>query len=84
MTSIVILPIDVCEVEIDYGWRVIVVVTTEVLSGRVCERREVKGIVMMVRLLKLVHNGLVGLWRVELGQEPRIEVAIDAMTSSFY
>ena len=59
MTSIMILPITVYEVETGYCRRVIVVVTTEVLRGRICERREIIGIVMMARLSKLVHNGIV-------------------------
>ena len=63
-----ILPITVCEVEIGGHWRVIVLVTAEILRWRICERREVKG-VMIMRLLKLVHNAIVGLWRVEIGGE---------------
>lgn len=61
MTSIVILPISVCEVEVGYRWRVIVLVTTEVLRGGICERREIKGFVMLLRLLKMFHNDVAGL-----------------------
>lgn len=64
MTSIVILPITVCEVEIRHRGRAIVVVTAEVLRGRICEGREVKGVLRMVRLSKLVHVAIVGVWRV--------------------
>lgn len=85
MTSIVILPITVCEVENGGRWRVIVLVATEILRGRICVRREIKGAVMMLRLLKLVHNVIVGLRRVEIGgEESRVEVAVNATTSSLH
>lgn len=44
-----------------------------------CERREVKGVVMMVRLSELVHNGIVELWEVEIGLESRTEGTVNAI-----
>ncbi len=82
MTSIVILPIAVREVEIGYRWRVIVVVTTKVLRWRICERRDIKGIVVMVRLSKLVHVGIMRLCRVKMRQEWGVEFAVNA--KAFY
>lgn len=67
MTSIVILPITVCEVETGHRWRVVALVPTEVLRGGICERREIKGVALMVGLLVLIHNGSVRLRRVEIG-----------------
>lgn len=64
MASIVILPITVCEVEIGHCGRAIVVITTEVLRGRIREGREVKGVLRMVRLSKVVHVAIMGVWRV--------------------
>lgn len=64
MTSLVILPVTICEVEIGERWRAIVLVRTEVWRRRISESREVKGALAMARLLKLVHNDSVELWRV--------------------
>lgn len=71
MTSVVILPITICEVEVGYSWRVIVLLTTEVLWGRFGERREVEGVMLMVRLLKAVHNGCFGPKERDWGRESR-------------
>lgn len=82
MTSIVILPIPVGKVEIGHRWRIMVFITTEILRGRFREGRDIKGVVMRVRLLELIHYGTEGLWREEIRQESRMKVAVNAMTYS--
>lgn len=48
-----------------------------------CKRREVEGIVMMLRLSKLVHHGSLELLKVEIRQESRVKVTFNAMPFSF-
>ena len=67
MTSIMILTISVCEVEIGHGRRATVVVPTEVLRRGICKGRDVKGFVMLGRLSKLVHVAILIVGRVESG-----------------
>ena len=45
-----------------------------------CERREVKGILIIVRLSELLHHGIVELWEVEIGLESRTEVTVNAIS----
>ena len=85
MTSIVILAITVCEIKIGHRGRATVVVTTKVLRGRICEGREVKGVLRMVRLSKLVHVAIVGGWRVrEQDRSRRQELSVVLKAKAFF
>ena len=68
-----ILPIAISKIEMRYRWRVNIVVSSKVLRGRISESWEAKGVMMMVRMSKLVHIDTIVLWAIECQDRAGVE-----------